>query len=607
MVTDKNTARKPHRSLSSFIRGWLWIAGSVCLLSACQTSQPQTQNTSAVTSPEPVGIQAPLSDSLASNFLMARQAIYGNDLGSATEFFTKSLIKDDNNVALLRQSFLTQYQSGNIVEAAEIARRMESLNVTMPLASEPALIEAAIAGDWEAVVALADLLSQSDTSVVVAGVAKAWSYLALNQFSAAVSQMTQTADLLQNDVGLTPAFMELQKAHLLEAAGKHTEALTIIQSLRLIDSYPPHIQLSIASAYHRLGRRDLADSILANHLSPSFDVIRLRASFADNSNRLLAPMTLYRGLSQSLLDTSWLDYEKSIRSLLLARAHLALLVNPEFDAANFVIAQELLALGQRDTAMSYLTALSADSAYYLPSQLALISYLRRADASDEALDLARDLRRTRPQNERLLLVESDILRSIDRCGEAVPLYQTLLGGQFDTSRLHRNLAICLERTATTKQQEDLAESYFLSSLDQDPNDAYTLNYLGYWYADTNRNLDKAIEYIQKAVKLRPSSGYFADSLGWVYYRLEDYEKATLWLEKAIQLEPLDPVITEHLGDAYWRLGRTFEAVYKWQMALEHIPSDSAIDSEEAVMRQRILDKLDQASLEEGDPLHHERF
>ena len=607
MIIDDITARKKCLSSAFHWTRQLWFAGSLCLLSACQTTAPITSQNSVTNDTDTLVVAAPLSDSLASNFLMARQAIYGNDLRSATEFFTKSLIQDDNNIALLRQSFLTQYQSGNIVEAAEIARRMESLNVTMPLASEPALIEAAIAGDWEAVDALADLLSQSDTSVIIAGVAKAWAYLAQNQFGAAISQMTQTADLLQNDVGLTPAFMELQKAHLLEVAGKQDEALSVIQSLRLIDSYPPHIQLSIASAYHRLGRQDLSDAILSDHLSPSFDVVTLQASFADNSNKLVAPMTINRGLSQSLLDTSWLDYEKSIRSLLLARAHLALLVNPEFEAGNFVIAQELLALGHRGPAVNYLEALGEQSAYHLPAQLALISFLRRSDASNEALTLARNLRDSRADNERLLLVESDILRSLDRCAEAVPLYQALLGGQFDTSRLHRNLAICLERTAETKEQEDLAEAYFLSSLEQDPNDAYTLNYLGYWYADTNRNLDKAIEYIQKAVKLRPSSGYFADSLGWVYYRLKDYEAAAQWLEKAIQLEPLDPVITEHLGDAYWRLGRTFEAVYKWQLALDNIPQDAPADSEDGLLRERIIDKLHQASVEDGNPLHHESF
>ena len=189
------------------------------------------------------------------------------------------------------------------------------------------------------------------------------------------------------------------------------------------------------------------------------------------------------------------------------------------------------------------------------------------------------------------------MRSIGQCANAVPLYKALLDSAFDDSRLHRNLAICLEQSATSKEEEDEAETYFLSSLERNPDDAFTLNYLGYWYADTNRNLNKAISYIQKAVDIQPSSGFFVDSLGWVYYRLHDYDKAVTLLERAIQLEPLDPVITEHLGDAYWQVGRHFEASYKWQLALQY--------SDEAEMTKRLEEKLRAAEMPNGNPLQYE--
>ena len=559
------------------------------MLSACQTTNNQT-----ITANGTDVNDAPLSESLSSNYLMARQAVYQNDLPSATDFFTNSLVKDDNNIALLRHSFLTHYQSGNIEQAAEIARRMESLNVTMPLAQEPALIESALAEDWGGVSALADILSQSDTSLVIANVAHAWALFAQGQFAGAISQMSQTANLLQNELGLTPAFMELQIAHLLEVAGKTQEALAKLNSLGLIENYPPHIQLSIASAYHRLGDKRTAIEILEEYLSPSFDNGAIIASFKDESNRLLQPMTVRRGLAQSLLDTSWLDTEKSIRSLLLARAQLALIIQPDFEAAHFVIAQEYLALNQLSAAKIYLDNIEEDSSYYLPSQFMLTAYLRRTGEINQALDLVRALRSSRPYHDRLTLVEADILRSVDRCSEAAPLYNALLESRFDNSRLHRNLAICLERTAETKEDEALAEQYFLSSLARDPNDAFTLNYLGYWYADTNRKLEDAITYIKRAVELRPSSGFFADSLGWVYYRLENYDEAILWLEKAIQLEPLDPVITEHLGDVYWVVGRDFEAIYKWQLARKQATEDDMIT--------RLDGKLSEAESQDGRPL-----
>ncbi|MGC6516929.1 MAG: tetratricopeptide repeat protein [Candidatus Puniceispirillaceae bacterium] len=588
--TDTSTAisAQARQKIPSFLTS-VMAAGCVIFLSGCAPSVQQSPSAALAPAKEP----APLSKSLSSNFLMARHAVYGNDLPSATDFFTKSLVLDDSNLSLLRHSFLTQYQSGNIEQAAEIARRMESLNFTMPLASEPALIEAVLSKDWQAVIALSDLLSQSDTSVIIAGVARAWALFAIGQFDGAYAQMSETALLLQNDVGLTPAFMELQIAHLFELAGDKQEAKSSLDNLALLDNYPPHIQLSIASAYHRLGEAQKAKDIIAAHLSPSFDKTAIITAFENNSSALIAPMTIERGLAHSLLDTSWLDSEKSIRSLLLARAQLALIIAPGFDAAHFVIAQEYLALGQHKPAKAHLNMIAARSAYYLPAQLVMISYLRRSDKLDEALLLVRDLRLALAQNARLLLLEADMLRSIGDCANALPLYKDLIAGAFDNARLHRNIGICLERTATTQAEMDEAERYFLSSLDQNPDDAFTLNYLGYWYADSNRNLDKAIDYIQKAVELRPSSGFFADSLGWVYFRLQRYNDAIEWLEKAIQLEPLDPIITEHLGDAYWIVGRHFEAIYKWQHA-----KDRADDTK---MTERLEKKLDEALKFKTDP------
>ena len=87
-------------------------------------------------------------------------------------------------------------------------------------------------------------------------------------------------------------------------------------------------------------------------------------------------------------------------------------------------------------------------------------------------------------------------------------------------------------------------------------------------ADEGRNLERALSYIEDAVRLRPDSGYYADSLGWVYYRMNELDMSVFWLEKAFQLTPGDLVISEHLADAYWRVGRWHEARYKWQYALE---------------------------------------
>jgi tetratricopeptide (TPR) repeat protein len=100
-----------------------------------------------------------------------------------------------------------------------------------------------------------------------------------------------------------------------------------------------------------------------------------------------------------------------------------------------------------------------------------------------------------------------------------------------------------------------------------PNHADALNYLGYSYADRGIHLDEALTLVRKAMELKPNAGYITDSLGWVYFKLGDYEKSVTELEKANQLTPDDSTITEHLADGYSKLNRLDKAIEFYEKAL----------------------------------------
>ncbi|MDJ0512067.1 MAG: tetratricopeptide repeat protein, partial [Methyloceanibacter sp.] len=84
---------------------------------------------------------------------------------------------------------------------------------------------------------------------------------------------------------------------------------------------------------------------------------------------------------------------------------------------------------------------------------------------------------------------------------------------------------------------------------------------------------QGLEYIRKAVSLKPDDGYYVDSLGWAHYRLGNMQKAVEQLERAVELRPEDPIINDHLGDAYWQVGRKLEAKYQWRQSLTLEPED----------------------------------
>ena len=95
--------------------------------------------------------------------------------------------------------------------------------------------------------------------------------------------------------------------------------------------------------------------------------------------------------------------------------------------------------------------------------------------------------------------------------------------------------------------------------------------------------------LERAVELRPRDGWIIDSLGWVLFRLGDFEGAVLNLERAISLQPADPVVNEHLGDAYWRVGRKREARFQWDRALTFKPEPDLVPVIQRKLREGLSD------------------
>jgi tetratricopeptide (TPR) repeat protein len=87
-------------------------------------------------------------------------------------------------------------------------------------------------------------------------------------------------------------------------------------------------------------------------------------------------------------------------------------------------------------------------------------------------------------------------------------------------------------------------------LAREPDDPAALNFLGYLWADHDRNLQQAVTYIRRALEQDPDNGAYLDSLGWAYYRLGRLEEARGLLQKAVLQTNGDPVVHEHLGDVY---------------------------------------------------------
>jgi tetratricopeptide (TPR) repeat protein len=112
-----------------------------------------------------------------------------------------------------------------------------------------------------------------------------------------------------------------------------------------------------------------------------------------------------------------------------------------------------------------------------------------------------------------------------------------------------------------------AEGAFRRALERDPEDAATLNYLGYMLAERGERLDESVDLIQRALELDPHNGSYLDSLGWAYLKQNRLELAEPPLRQAGEQLRRNSVVQDHLGDLLFRLERYAEATSAWERAL----------------------------------------
>jgi tetratricopeptide (TPR) repeat protein len=114
--------------------------------------------------------------------------------------------------------------------------------------------------------------------------------------------------------------------------------------------------------------------------------------------------------------------------------------------------------------------------------------------------------------------------------------------------------------------------------EEDPESiATTANYLGYMWVDHSLNIEEGGALIKRALEIDPDNGAYLDSMGWYYYRTNQFDKAVPELIRAVEMiKPEDPIVYEHLGDTYIKLNDVAKAVDCWQKAIELDPANPNI-------------------------------
>ena len=520
----------------------------------------------------------------AGHYLAARQALYFNDVMQSADFFLDTLETDTDSVPILRQAFLTQYYYGDIERAAALGRQLESLDVMIPLGGEPGTALAIRNGDWAATAVLADRIAEDGASQVMAGLIRGWALVADGRGDAGISALLEAGRLAVTADGGMPTYFRLHAALMAERLGLANEAMQRVSGLedRLTSA---HLMLQLAAFHARMGNSDTVERIISNRLSGQFNAAHVRTALDSQAHSI---PDLRRVIADAVVAMALHDRENDTGRSISARLRFSIFIDPDNEFSRFLLAQQMADLGQYDAAIAELAYIPPTGIYGQLARLLESSVVEDQGDVDAAIKALQLVVETNPDNANLHQRLGDLYRRHKMFRQSRDAYMAALDLGSNSGGLHRSIGVALERLGEAKA----AEAHLLRAIEINPDDAYALNYLGYWWADDGRNLDEAIAMIEHAVETRPDSGFFVDSLGWVHYRLGDPRTAVGYLERATELEPSDPEITGHLGDAYWALGRYDEARFKWRLALSL--SDDA--EERAMLDERLANGVPAAEL-----------
>jgi len=121
-----------------------------------------------------------------------------------------------------------------------------------------------------------------------------------------------------------------------------------------------------------------------------------------------------------------------------------------------------------------------------------------------------------------------------------------------------------------------SDSLFDKILSLEPTNDVILNNYSYSLAERGIRLEKALEMVQKALKIAPGNAHFLDTMGWVYYQMGLYELALKYVLQAHQADDGSWEVADHLGDIQAKLKNASEARSYWQKALLLNPENESI-------------------------------
>ena len=580
MSRSSEETRGPGRvsRLALLLAAGLALAGChQSLLGFMETPEPKSTTGSAtaatavlLAAAESQSDVVPVQASAYGDYLAGLVATHSRDLGAAADFMARALNNDPDNLDLLRRAFVLAAAEGRHNESLLLARRLVDREPTNAVALLVLAVDAVVRDQHDAARGYLAEQPERGLSMLYQPLLNAWLQVGAGDLAAAEAE----AAGLEGREGFESLFL-MHKALLYDVGGDAERASAAYQDLLgRLDAPSLRFAVLAGNFFERHGDPAAASDVYAKYYQANPDSTLLM-SFQDDAKAGTAAAPILRsykdGWAEVLFDLAGILSQEQADEMALIHAHLALRLKSDLHLAHLLIGEILEAQERTEAAIEAYRRIDPAAPLAWAARLRIADALGRMERTEAAVAELEALAAERPDSFEPLYRIGNLLRMQERFGEAAEAYDRAGKRVAKSEQHHWSLfyfrGISLERDGQWKR----AEADFLKALELQPEQPYVMNYLAYSWVEQKVNLDEAKQMLVRAVELRPNDGYIVDSLGWVYYRLGDYDDAVTYLERAVELRPQDPVINDHLGDAYWRVGREHEARFQWRRALSFEP------------------------------------
>ena len=495
-------------------------------------------------------------------FLAGNAALGAGDSATAARYLSQLATTENAEPFLKERAFTASLLAGDITQAAKLAPNApDTTQATQRLGRLTKAVEAMAQNRaLEAVTAL-----NTDFEGPPHGTAAAL----LAPWAAAMAGENDPKPLMIKapDAGAADLLARYSQAELLERAKKYKEAETAYKELYEKAQNFGLAGLGYGEFLERRGRKNDAAAVYDAMLkqNPDNQSAKLaRARLQGGRGKTPALATDSQGAAQALIGLAAnLVGRQQENAFVYLR--LALRLDPNRNDAWVLLGDFLQQAGDRTAARQAFSRVPANAPEFLAARMRLAASFEADEDVQGALKVARETVASVPDDSDAQTLLANLLITAKDYDASVKVLDKLIAANTAKPnwRLNYFRAMAYERAGRwTEAEADLQKALTLA-----PNQPEVLNYLGYSWADRGEHLPEALQMLIKAYNANPNSGAILDSLGWVYYRMGQYDRAVQQLERAVVLDPADPDVNNHLGDAYWRQNRQLEARFQWQRVL----------------------------------------